>query len=178
MRRFLPLGLALWLLLTPVAASQGAASVSPDAVILAEPSDPYYALAEEIAQGEAFPILHSLDEVLAENPAFLLWVVSPHRLSDQVLIEFGQAMHHRQQAISTGIISGSTLDKARDLWQRASQVQGQRAFAVNNANPTAGIHEGRIIAFDGNARSTQPLTRAGLRHALQNADYVLSPIKS
>jgi hypothetical protein len=172
MRRFLSLCLAIWTLLTPIVASQEVTPVSNDAVMLAEPSDPYYALAEEIAQGEALPILHSLDEVLAENPAFLLWVVSPQRLSDQVLIAFGQAMHHRQQAISTGIISGSTLDKARDLWQRASQVQGQRAFAVNNANPTAGIYEGRIIAFDGNARSIQPLTRAGLRHVLQNADYV------
>jgi hypothetical protein len=159
-------------LLTPTDAIPATIPASVGAVILAHPNDPYFSLAEEIAQREVFPIAHSLDEALSQNPVFLLWVVSPSRLSDEAMVEFGLAMRDRQPGVSTGIISGSTLEQARDLWQRASQVQGRRAFAVNNANPTAGIFQGRIIAFEEGATSEQPLTRANLKHALENADYL------
>jgi hypothetical protein len=172
MQRFLFFCLVISLLLSLIAVAQGAIPAPGKTVILADPNDPYYTLAEEIAQREALPVLHSLDDALAQNPVFLLWVVSPSRLSDQAMVEFGLAMRDRQQAISTGIISGSTLEQARDLWQRASQVQGQRAFAVNNVNPTAGIYEGRVIAFDESVTSLQPLTRTSLKQALQNADYL------
>ncbi|UCC63685.1 MAG: hypothetical protein JSV36_01090 [Anaerolineae bacterium] len=161
----------LWIVL-PTAFVQGAAPSFSKAVILADLSDPYYALAEEIARHEALPIVHSLDEVLARGPVFLLWVVSPSRLSDQVLVEFGLAMRDREQAVSTGIISGSTLERAKELWQRASQVQGQRAFAINNENPTAGIFEGQIIAFNEDGSSVESLTKAALQRVLQKADYL------
>jgi hypothetical protein len=162
----------LTLLTSPAASAQAPALVPGDAVILASPDDAYYALAEEIAQHEALLVVHSLDEAVARGPTFLLWVVSPSRLSEQALIELGLAVHDRQQVISTGIISGSTLEQAQQLWRRASQTKGQRVYAVNAANPTAHILEGQISTFDGGQYTSQPLTKANLTHALQNADHL------
>lgn len=140
-------------------------------MILADPTDPYYALAEEIAQRETLPIVHSLDQVITLNPTFLLWIVSPSYLSDQALIDFGLAMHDHQLVISTGIISGSTVEQARDLWLRASQVRGQHVVAVNAANVSGHIAS-QITTFAGAEATSQPLTKSNLARHLQSADYL------
>ena len=101
-RRVLALAIVLFLVfLAPVAARAGVATASarPEAVILADPGDPYYGLAIEMAGHENLSIVHSLDEVLDREPAFLLRVVSPGRLSDRVLVDFGRAMRDRPSAI-------------------------------------------------------------------------------
>ena len=149
-----------------------AASVMDDTtLVLADPSDPYYSLAETIAQYETLPIVHTLDQVLERDPTFLLWVVSPARLSDDALIEFGLAARDRPSAISVGIISGSTLEEAHDLWLRAADVRGEQIAAVSSANPHGHV-EARITTFSGGETTVQPLTRANLLQSLQTADYV------
>lgn len=148
-----------------------AASVQWNTVILADPDDPYYALAKEIAQHEALPIAHFLDEAIARDPVFLLWIVSPWHLSDQVLVDFGLAMRDRQSAISMGIISGATLEEARELWLRASEVKGRRVIAATAANPSGHI-EAKIIIFDEGGATIQPLSKANLKQGLQDADYL------
>ena len=67
------------LLLTPFVAIQAADSgpARDETLILADPEDPYYPLAEEIAGQEGLPIAHTLDEALAQDPSFLLWIISP-----------------------------------------------------------------------------------------------------
>lgn len=140
-------------------------------MVLADPGDPYYALAGEIARAEDLPVVHTLDDVLARQPAFLLWVVSPGRLSDEVMIDFGLAMEGRTQAISTGILSGATLQDARALWQRAAVVRGERVVAVNAANPAGNIKAGITEHEQGNTKG-QPLTKAHLLQSLQRADYL------
>lgn len=142
-----------------------------DALVLADPSDPYYALAEEIAQQEALTIVHTLEDVIARAPTFLLWVVSPPRLSDEIMVEFSLAIRDHPQAIAMGIISGSTVDKARALWLRAFEAQAQRAYAVNAPNPSTNIFEGRISAAH-QAGQVQPLTLTNLRDVLGRAEYV------
>jgi hypothetical protein len=147
------------------------AAVQSTTVILADRDDPYYALAEQIAHQETLPILESLDEVMAQDPMFLLWVASPSRLSDQVLVDFGLAMRNRESAISAGIISGATLDKARELWLRASQVSGQRVIAATAANPSGNI-EAKITILDEEGATVQALTKENLVRGLQEADYL------
>ena len=141
------------------------------AVLLADPGDPYYALAEEIAQAEGLLIVHSLDQALAQEPSFLLWVVSPGRLSDQAMIDHGLAVRDRASAISTGILSGATLEEARALWQRAGEARGQRVVAVNAANPAGHIEAGITELEEGNTERL-PLTKTNLVESLQRADYL------
>jgi hypothetical protein len=140
-------------------------------VVLASPDDPYYPLAQEISAREGVPIAPTFDEALAQDPVFLLWVVCPSGLSDEVLVEFGLAVRDRPAAVSVGIITGITLEDARDLWLRALQVKGERIFAANAANP-AGHIKAQILAFDGERAESQPLTRENLVQILQVADYI------
>jgi hypothetical protein len=81
----------------------------PETVILADAADPYYSLATEIAGQENLPIVHSLDEALYREPAFLLWVVSPGRLSDQVLVDFGLAMRERSSSIYNARLQATNM---------------------------------------------------------------------
>jgi hypothetical protein len=160
---------------TPV---QVAAGVSIDGtVILANPDDPYYPLAEEIALNQAISIVHSVDEAIKRDPVFLLWIVSPHRLSDQALLDMSLALRDRQSTISLGMISGENLEDARALWLRASEMQGQAPaakgynIAVNASNPSGNI-KAQIRVFDNNGARVEPLTKPNLLHHLQQADYL------
>jgi hypothetical protein len=140
--------------------------------ILSNPNDPYYSLAEEIAAFENSPVLRSLQEVKDCQPTFLLWVVSPDYLSDEIMIKFGQMMKEQPSAISTGIITASTMEGARDLWKRRTQAQHQNFFAVNAANPAALINKGRIIDFGQDQKVIAPLTKSSFRNILKKADYL------
>jgi uncharacterized membrane protein YqaE (UPF0057 family) len=160
----------LWLLLAsnpPAVQSLG----RNDTLILAAPDDPYYALAEEMAQKETLPIGHSLDEALAQNPVFILWVVSPGFLSDHIMVDFGRALRNRPSAVALGIISGKTLDDARALWLRAPDVEGDRVFAANALNPAGNI-EAELIEFGEEDTAVQPLSKANLLRSLEVADYL------
>lgn len=162
MTAFLILVLALF---APVAGEQ------PRTLILADPDDTYYALAEEIAREEGLSIAHTLEEVLARDPIFLLWVASPGHLSEQRLVDLGLALRDRPSAISVGIITGSTLEDARNLWLRASEVKVERAFAANAENPAGHIEAG-IMAYDGAEATVLPLTRQNLVESLLEAGYL------
>ena len=140
-------------------------------VILADAHDPYHALAEEIAQRDGARLVGSLEEALALDPEFLLWVVSPSHLSDQVLVDFGLAMVGRESAISMGVISGGTLEKARELWLRSSEAQGRLAVAANATIPSGNILSG-ITVFGPGGTTYRPLTLATLTRYLQRADYL------
>ncbi len=155
-----------------VAVSSGDLPAGCELVVLAEAGDPYSPLAEEIAAAENALLVQNLEEALACRPAFLLWVAAPGSLSEARLIEFGLAMKQQPEAISTGLITASTLEGARALWERRTQVRGQSLFIVNAANPAAHIEEGRIMALQGEQASVQPLTKSNLTRALEAADYL------
>lgn len=139
-------------------------------VVLADANDPYYPLAEEIASNEGVLLAHTLDEALACQPTFLAWVAAPSSLSDAVMVDFGLSMKRRASVVSTGLITASTLELARDLWARASQVKGRRFVSVNGPNPAAHIEAGRITTAGGGAPLA--LTKTNLANALQEADYL------
>jgi hypothetical protein len=162
-------GLMLLLALLQITCS--AVGAQGTAVILADPADPYYALAEEMAQVEGLPLAHSLDEALGREPTTLLWVVSPDHLSDEAMIDYGLTMQGRSSAISTGIITGATLEDARALWQRAGQARGERAVIANAANPSGHIAAG-ITEWEGTTAEYQALTKPNLIESLQWADYL------
>ncbi|MBN1429100.1 MAG: hypothetical protein JXB07_11995 [Anaerolineae bacterium] len=141
-------------------------------VVLANPDDPYYSLAEDIAAAENVTLVNSVQDATACRPKFLLWVVSPTSLSDAVMIEFGMTMKEQPSAISTGIITASTLEGARELWERRSDVRGEHVFALNAPNTAAHIYEGRVIAFDGKQTTISPLTTERFGEVLKSADYL------
>lgn len=138
-----------------------------DAIVMAAADDPYLPLAEEIAARDGLPLVHTLPEALQQSPIVLLWVASPAHLSDQAIVEAGRAL--RRQPLAAGIISGATVEEARALWQRGSEVRGRRVVAVNAEYPAAGVTVGRIVRP---GEGTQPLSVAALREALPASDYL------
>jgi hypothetical protein len=153
-----------------LATAQDPALVPRKTVVMASHDDPYFPLAEEIARTENLEIVSSFDGAWKQHPEFLLWVVAPANLSDQVFVDLGLAIREQHASVSIGIISGSTLENARLLWQRGAQVRGQRCFAVNGEYPAARVFQGRIRTFAPDQAS--PLAMDALRAALQRADYL------
>ncbi|MGC9333149.1 MAG: hypothetical protein ACP5JJ_03310 [Anaerolineae bacterium] len=142
-----------------------------ETVVLADPGDPYYSLAQEVAAREELFLVSTLDEALAADPEFLLWVVSPGHLSDEILVDFALALRDRPSAVSTGILSGASLDDARALWLRAGQVRRDRVVAANAENPSAGIPAGIHLFEDGEERRL-PLTLDTFVDSLRQAGYL------
>lgn len=166
-------GALLGLMLLAVIFRPGMAAVQPagPTVVLAAPASPYHALAEEIAAEEGLPLAASLREALAGSPAYLLWVAAPQEFSDPVMIELGQALKAHPTPVAVGIITGSELEKARQLWQRAGRVNGKTVVVANAASSTANISAG-ITVFQGQTQNHLPLSRENLAASLQQADYL------
>ena len=165
--------LVAWLFLVAgasLATAQDPAPAARKTVVMASRDDPYFPLAEEIARSERPRDCHGFDSAWKLNPEFLLWVIAPANLSDRVVVELGLAVRRLHASVSIGIISGSTLENARLLWQRKAQVRGQRSYAVNAEYPAARVFQGRIRTFA--PEETRPLTKDALRAALQQADYL------
>jgi hypothetical protein len=153
--------------------AQASASLDPsDLVVLADPQDPFYSLAEEISASEQAPLAPDLESALAYEPIFLLWIASPPSFSNEVFVQFGLTMKGRTSAISIGIITGSTIEQARDLWLRSGQMRSNGLYAVNAANESARIQQGRILEFRQGQIVTHPLTKPNLVESLRSADYL------
>lgn len=151
--------------------SQSMAQSTCELVVLADAKDPFYSLAKEIAAAENSPLGHNLSDALACHPIYLLWVVSPGFLSDEVIIEFGMTMKEQSSAVSIGIITGSTIELARELWQRRTQVNSQTFFAINAPNPSAHL-KGQMLEFKQGQIINHPLDKDGFVGALKSADYL------
>jgi hypothetical protein len=140
------------------------AARAADTVVLADPRDPYYPLAQEIARQEGSRLVESREAALAASPVFLIWVVSPAHLPEQTLVDYGMAVRDRPSAISLGLITGSTLDAARSLWQRAPEANARRSTYAD-------VRAEQITWLD--AGETLPLTAANMQRAVRDSDYLL-----
>jgi len=148
-------------------------------VVLAQPSDPYYPLAEEIAQAEAAPLVHSWDEALAANPVTILWVTDPGQLSDEAAAAAGMALKKHPALPRVGIITGTTQESARQLWLRGQELRAKtwdgapaRFFAANGEHPTAGSVQAQLIEFQDGGPRVVPLDHSTMSDALSRADYL------
>jgi len=141
-------------------------------VVVAAPDDPYYPLAEEISAAEAAPLAADLKEGLSLSPQALIWVTSPGRLSYAAMVHAGQDLLAAGNYPPMGIITASTLDGARSLWERRTRAGEGRLYAVNAVYPTASIFEGRILAMDENPPARRDLNVKSLSEALAEAGYL------
>jgi hypothetical protein len=90
-------------------------------IILSKKNDPFYPLAIEISKREGIPVVNTLDAVTRSEKEFLLWVISPGFMSDEVIVSFSTAMKSKRNFPSSGIISGSTIEMARALFYRGRE---------------------------------------------------------
>jgi len=126
----LALTVALGLNQTP-AAPPGAGG----AVLLCSPADPYRTLADEIARVEGLPLADDLAAAMALNPRYLLWVAAPDALDDAAMVRMGAALRARGLGVSVGLITGSTAESARTLWQRRPRADGALLSIIPRETP-------------------------------------------
>lgn len=140
-------------------------------LILSAPDDTYYSLAREIAEVENLAICHSLHEIAHKPPVFLLWVASPESLSESGMIYFNKRVN--ELMISSGIITGKTIDVARNLWLDAKNRCGDFCVLVNGGTPPATkIRTGVLQYWEGKA-TFLPLTQRNMLDNLSRADYFI-----
>jgi len=129
-------------------------------------------LAEEIAHETNYRLVQSVAEALDGDPVYAIWVVSPGRFTDRDLVSYGVRVRHRRSAISLGFITGGTLEKAREFWNRSGQASAQRVAVINGRFPSARILKGRILRFCEDGKKSEPLNLTSMRTVLQRSDYV------
>ncbi|NPV84485.1 MAG: hypothetical protein HPY45_00570 [Anaerolineae bacterium] len=172
-------GLITFILLSILLASRATSPTTEDkagldSLILSEQEDPLYPLAEEIASTESLPVFHNWHEALQNNPSYILWVISPHHLSDTVIIEAAIALRKHAFIPAIGLISGNTLEEARNLWQRKAPFKASVAYTAIGEYPSMGIHQAHLSAVEhGKTTQPTPMTKSSLVNALQHADYLV-----
>ena len=134
-------------------------------VVLGDSTDAYYGLAREIARREDAALLHSFDELSGAEPDFVLWVLSPGSFSDSLFTEFGSSIKEKPLHASLGIITGSTLLLARELYERP--------FRFTGALARVDMRENTIIVLNEGIEETVPLDASGLSEVLTGSEYVL-----
>lgn len=135
-----------------------------ETVVLSDSLDAYFSLAVEIADRDGLRLELEIDEALEGDPAFLLYVISPGALSEQVLTELGIIMRDREAPVALGFITGSTIESARRLYNRKFSYSGGHAVVDGRA--------GTIEHFSGDSTSTATLDSTSLLLTLRNASYI------
>jgi hypothetical protein len=144
---------------------------APPLVVLAEPDDPYAALADEIARAENAPRLYAIAELEGVDAAQVIYVASPGWLTERKLLDLSALSVSTGRYPAVGIISGSTMEQARALWLRAADVRPGSGVAASATSPSQAIKETLIWHMSPAPVTTQPLTQDHLLHALQEAGY-------
>jgi len=161
---------ALIALCTCCLAPGRAAAVPPHALpagtaVLSDSADAYYTLALEMARLEGIPLAHSLDELFEIEPEHVLWVLSPAAFGDSILTRFGVEMGKRELPVSWGIITGSTIDLARELCRRSLSFTG--ALARVDARDRV------ILIREDDAERIMPLDKDSLSLLLPETRYLV-----
>jgi hypothetical protein len=132
-------------------------------VVFGDSSDAYYGLALEIAEREGITLVRSVDELFASDAVFVLWVLSPGAFNDSVLTRFGTAMAERELPAAWGIITGSTVELARGLYERLFSFSGDLA--------RVDAREGTI--FIGRENTEERLDAGNLSRVLAETEYLV-----
>ena len=145
-------------------ANSGRSPALHETVVLSDSMDAYFPLALEIADRDGLRLEPGIEKAIDRDPVFLLWVISPGMLSEQILTELGIAMRERGSPVSVGFITGSTMESARRLYLRKFSYSSRHA-AIDALGET-------ITQYSGDTAAVMPLDSTSLQHALQNTSYL------
>ncbi len=160
----------VWRLWLP-ADEDGQREVRDTTVIVAQKTDPYYALAETIAKEEGLELFEEFTDILELRPKYVLLVASPDNLSAERLLGIGRVYKNQDYYPALGIISGSTLEKAEQLWARRDSAKANVAYIGGDVDILQHVFEPTIVDITGGVNRAIPLKRASLVEALRQADY-------
>lgn len=142
-----------------------------ETVVVSQRSDPYYSLAQKIAQAEELELVQEFAEVLKFNPKFIIWVASPQAITKEKLLDIGRLFKNSDYYPGFGIISGSTLEKAEQLLVRKDLARAGKNYLGGDLEPTQRVYEPTIFDLGDDSNESIGLDKAHLIDALKQADY-------
>ena len=143
-----------------------------ETIIVSQQADPYYSLAQKIAQTERLEIVEEFTEVLKFHPKFIIWVASPQNLTKERLLNIGRIFKSSDYYPGLGIISGSTLEKAEQLWARRNLAQEGSSYVGGDVEETQLIYEPTIFNISDGSQGKIELNKDNLIKVLKQADYL------
>jgi len=161
----------LFIFLTHPVCAKASNEIDSSTLILVSPDDAYYSLAQEIAESENLVIYHTLDDIIKLHPTFLLWVISPKSLSERELIHFNKIT--KELIISSGMITGNTIDAARNLWLEGKKKPGHFYVVINGRKIPATNVKMSVVQYVKDRATVLPLTRKNILDNLTQADYFI-----
>lgn len=146
-------------------------SFSTNIVVLSEEHDAYFSLGQEIAKTENAILITSVDKLNDLSPKYLIYVAAPNNISEKRLLKFSRFFKNSRKYPAFGIITGKSIESARNLWQRRNQARQGKNIIATDADYGADIVTGTI--FDASSRpfNTTSLNKINLINSLKNADY-------
>lgn len=163
--------LAVWLWREVDPDERGIREIGKETVVVSRKDDPYYSLAQKIAQEENLDMVEEFADALQFNPKFVILVASPDHLTADKLYRIGQSLKDQDDYPALGIISGSTLDSAEQLWTRRGLVKEGNNFVGGDAEVPQLIYEPTIFDISDGAHAEIPLNKNSLIETLERADY-------
>ena len=151
--------------------SPGSDATIEESVVLSDPDDAYYPLAQTIAEDEGLVIAHNLPAALAYRPKFILWVASPDNLQEEALWTTGRIFKDMDFYPALGIISGESMETAEQLWQRGSLTRSGADYLGTDVEQDQQVYEAIIVNLNDPGGESIPLTKDALIDTLENADY-------
>ncbi len=142
-----------------------------ETIVVALPDDPYYSLAQKIAEEEGLKLTASLTDAIQQSPRYIIQVASPEQITSENLLQTGKLFSEQGYYPGYGIITGSTLAKAEALWQRRSLAHSGRNFTGSDVEETLLQFEPAIFDLSVDPPEQLPLTRETLVSTLAQADF-------
>lgn len=142
-----------------------------ETIVVAQQSDPYYSLAQKIAQEENLEIIEEFADILKFNPRFIILVASPDNLTKERFSNIGQIFMNSDYYPGLGIISGSTLEKAEQLWARRDLAKEGNNYVGGDVEVLQAIFEPTIFNISDGANEKTELNKENLIDVLKKADY-------
>ncbi len=155
----------------PRPAPQPTQPSSAETVVVAAPTDPYFSLAQRIAQAENLPLVDEFSAVWQFHPRFVILVAAPGNLTIANLASIGAAFASHGDYPALGIISGSTRVAAEQLWERRTLVQAGTSFIGGDVDVLQQVFEPTLFDISGGSPAQAALTQSALVAALSQADY-------
>jgi hypothetical protein len=145
--------------------------IGEETVVVSAHSDPYFSLAQRIAQEENLRIVEEFTAVLPFHPKFIILVASPSNLTIEKLASIGNTFKSQDYYPAFGIISGSTLHAAEQLWERRNSVQVGNNFVGGDVDILQLVYEPTIFNISDGSNAKIALNKNSLIETLKQADY-------
>ena len=142
-----------------------------ETVVMSDPADAYYSLAQTIAETEGLVLVDTLTQAIAYRPEFILWVAAPQSVDESALWQAGDIFKDMDYYPALGIISGGTMEIAEQLWRNGQLTRNGENYLGSDVEVDQGVLEALIVDLNHPEDAPLPLTHDTLVQTLQKSDY-------